>query len=199
MVMDAYKVRSTSMPRNPSVLTPSSINRPHCQVLFVDCFSSWLGQYELDRRDRESAGERPHGHIHGDDAQLRVPDREATGISGQLCLVWYIHHRDCITMVKRAPKRLKTQPEGEAGPSRLPSPRLFHPFRALGFVCDHVPISIFVHQAKGALAVPHVNILTSVGRSWLMWEAGRMGLVFVGKPKSRQAVRCEVRASAQLP
>lgn len=87
-------------------------------------------------------------------------------------------------MPKRAPKRLKTQAqaevEPEAGPSRLPSPRLFHPFRALGFVCDHVPISIFVHQAKGALAVPHVNILTSVGRSWMMWEGGRMGLVFVG-------------------
>ena len=100
-------------------------------------------------------------------------------------------------MPKRAPKRLKTQPDAEAsttnktaittsaqaGPSssRIPSPRLFHPFRALGFVCDHVPISIHVHQAKGALATPHVNILTSVGRSWLMWEAGRMGLVFVGK------------------
>lgn len=98
-------------------------------------------------------------------------------------------------MPKRAPKRLKTQPEPEAqtlvegqataaaGPStsRLPSPRLFHPFRALGFVCDHIPISIHVHQAKGALATPHVNILTSVGRSWLMWDAGRMTLVFVGK------------------
>ena len=89
-------------------------------------------------------------------------------------------------MPKRAPKRLKTHAqaqadaEPQAGPSRLPTPRLFHPFRALGFVCDHVPISIFVHQAKGALAVPHVNILTSVGRSWMMWEGGRMGLVFVG-------------------
>lgn len=92
-------------------------------------------------------------------------------------------------MPKRAPKRFKAQAETtetdtEAGPSKLPtsipSPRLFHPFRALGFVCDHVPISIFTHSAKGALSVPHVNIVTSVGKSWMMWEAGRMGLVFVG-------------------
>lgn len=93
-------------------------------------------------------------------------------------------------MPKRAPKRFKAQTEEEkvataaqAGPSTIsskPSPRLFHPFRALGFVCDHVPISIFTHSAKGALSVPHVNIVTSVGRSWMMWEAGRMGLVFVG-------------------
>jgi U3 small nucleolar RNA-associated protein 21 len=41
-------------------------------------------------------------------------------------------------------------------------------------------MSIFTHSAKGALSVPHVNIVTSVGRSWMMWEAGRMGLVFVG-------------------
>ena len=89
-------------------------------------------------------------------------------------------------MPKRAPKRFKAQvddgkSEAQAGPSTLkPSPRLFHPFRALGFVCDHVPMSIFTHSAKGALSVPHVNIVTSVGRSWMMWEAGRMGLVFVG-------------------
>jgi U3 small nucleolar RNA-associated protein 21 len=91
-------------------------------------------------------------------------------------------------MPKRAPKRFKAQTEDEkaaaadqAGPSTSkPSPRLFHPFRALGFVCDHVPMSIFTHSAKGALSVPHVNIVTSVGRSWMMWEAGRMGLVFVG-------------------
>jgi hypothetical protein len=104
-------------------------------------------------------------------------------------------------MPKRAPKRFKAQNEAEqgvgvvaeAGPSTLsaPSPRLFHPFRALGFVCDHVPISIFTHSAKGALSVPHVNIVTSVGRSWMMWEAGRMGLVFVGMFYIRSQKDCD--------
>jgi U3 small nucleolar RNA-associated protein 21 len=97
-------------------------------------------------------------------------------------------------MPKRAPKRFKAQAEPEtdltsqAGPSKLPAPRLFHPFRALGFVCDHVPMSIFTHSAKGALSTPHVNIVTSVGRSWMMWEAGRMGLVFVGQSLHEGAV-----------
>ena len=57
--------------------------------------------------------------------------------------------------------------------------RLYAPFRALGHVTNHVPFSMFVHSPKGALAKPSVNLVTSVGRSWMMWEAGRMGLLFV--------------------
>lgn len=70
-----------------------------------------------------------------------------------------------------------------AGPSQ-PKPaagRLFAPFRALGYVTNHVPFSMFVHTPKGALAKPTINIVTSVGRSWMMWDAARMTLVFVGK------------------
>lgn len=84
-------------------------------------------------------------------------------------------------MTRRNAKRQKAEPiQPEAGPSK-PRTNLFAPFRALGFVSDHVPFSMFVHTAKGALATPHVNLVTSVGRSWMMWEAGRMGLVFVGE------------------
>ncbi|WRT67784.1 uncharacterized protein IL334_004758 [Kwoniella shivajii] len=72
-----------------------------------------------------------------------------------------------------------------AGPSK-PSPRLFAPFRALGHVTDHVPYAMFVHTPQGALATPTVNITTSVGRSWLMWDAARMTLVFAGPDAGAQ-------------
>ncbi|WWD04860.1 hypothetical protein V865_002931 [Kwoniella europaea PYCC6329] len=72
-----------------------------------------------------------------------------------------------------------------AGPSK-PTPRLFAPFRALGHVTDHVPYAMFVHTPQGALATPTVNITTSVGRSWLMWDAARMTLVFAGPDAGAQ-------------
>ncbi|ODO10103.1 hypothetical protein I350_02331 [Cryptococcus amylolentus CBS 6273] len=70
-----------------------------------------------------------------------------------------------------------------AGPSTSQQPstgRLFAPFRALGYVTDEIPFAMFVHTPNGALATPTVNVTTSVGRSWLMWDAARMTLVFAG-------------------
>lgn len=66
-------------------------------------------------------------------------------------------------------------------PAPLPQSRLFAPFRALGFVSDDVPFSMFVHTPKGALAKPTIHIVSSVGRSWLMWDAERMTLLFAGE------------------
>jgi len=63
----------------------------------------------------------------------------------------------------------------------LPQSRLFAPFRALGYVSDDVPFSMFVHTPKGALAKPTIHIVSSVGRSWLMWDADRMTLLFAGE------------------
>ncbi|KAK4689525.1 hypothetical protein P7C73_g546, partial [Tremellales sp. Uapishka_1] len=87
-------------------------------------------------------------------------------------------------MPSRPNKKAKeSQRQPQAGPSTtaaIAQPRLFAPFRALGFISDHVPFALQVHSAKGALAVPAVNIVTCLGRSWAMWDAGRMGLVFVG-------------------
>ncbi|KLT38876.1 putative WD-repeat protein [Cutaneotrichosporon oleaginosum] len=39
---------------------------------------------------------------------------------------------------------------------------------------------MFVHTTKGALAKPTVHLVTSVGRSWLQWDAERMRLLFAG-------------------
>ena len=71
----------------------------------------------------------------------------------------------------------------QAGPSK-PSPstaRLFQPFRALGYVTNHVPFAMWVHTPRGALAKPAINIVTSVGKSWMMWNADKITLLFVGK------------------
>lgn len=69
-------------------------------------------------------------------------------------------------------------PPQHAGPSN-PTPRLFAPFRALGLVCNALPFAMFVHTPSGALAQPTVNLVTSVGTSWMMWDMAGMTLVFV--------------------
>jgi U3 small nucleolar RNA-associated protein 21 len=37
-----------------------------------------------------------------------------------------------------------------------------------------------VRSTKGALKGPNVNIVSCLGRSWAMWDAGKMNLLFVG-------------------
>jgi U3 small nucleolar RNA-associated protein 21 len=85
--------------------------------------------------------------------------------------------------ISKKRKKQKTAGQAVAGPSKSSSPtgRLFAPFRALGYVTNHIPFAMFVHATKGALAKPTVNIVTSVGKSWMMWDAAKMTLVFVGK------------------
>ena len=73
-----------------------------------------------------------------------------------------------------------TKPKALTKPGHAGS-RLFAPFRALGFVTNHVPFSMFVHTPNGALATPTVHVVTSVGRSWMMWDMAKMTLVFVGE------------------
>lgn len=87
-------------------------------------------------------------------------------------------------MPPRPNKRTKKELNGVAPApaiSPLAQSRLFAPFRALGYITDHVPFSMFVHTPKGALAKPTVHVVTSVGRSWLMWDAERMTLLFAGE------------------
>lgn len=86
--------------------------------------------------------------------------------------------------VKKAKPASDATATAKAGPSTPAPPsssRIFAPFRALGYVCNHVPFAMFVHVPKGALATPAVQVVVSVGRSWMMWDAGRMTLLFVGK------------------
>ncbi|KAL1735373.1 Utp21 specific WD40 associated putative domain-containing protein [Schizophyllum commune] len=62
------------------------------------------------------------------------------------------------------------------------SPRLFAPFRALGIITNHVPFALQARSHKGAVDGPRVHLLTSVGRSYALWEANKMTLLFVGTP-----------------
>ena len=73
------------------------------------------------------------------------------------------------------------KPSASGGPKKIGASRLFAPFRALGYITNHVPFSMFVHTPQGALAIPTVNVVTSVGRSWMMWDMAKMTLVFVGQ------------------
>jgi U3 small nucleolar RNA-associated protein 21 len=57
---------------------------------------------------------------------------------------------------------------------------LFAPFRALGFVTNHVPFVLQVRTHKGASQGPRVHIITCLGRAWALWEGGKMTLLFVG-------------------
>ncbi|KAL1663266.1 Utp21 specific WD40 associated putative domain-containing protein [Schizophyllum commune] len=62
------------------------------------------------------------------------------------------------------------------------APRLFAPFRALGIITNHVPFALQARSHKGAVDGPRVHLLTSVGRSYAMWETNKMTLLFVGTP-----------------
>jgi U3 small nucleolar RNA-associated protein 21 len=59
--------------------------------------------------------------------------------------------------------------------------RLFTPFRALGVITNHVPLALQTRSAKN-VDQPVVNVVTSLGKSWAMWDAaGSLRLLFVGK------------------
>lgn len=81
-----------------------------------------------------------------------------------------------------APPKKRTRNEvlvpRDPGPSS--QPRLFAPFRALGLVANHVPFVMQTRSFKGATDGPRIHILTSTGKSWMMWEGGKMTLLFVG-------------------
>ncbi|TRM62583.1 Utp21 specific WD40 associated putative domain-containing protein [Schizophyllum amplum] len=81
------------------------------------------------------------------------------------------------TMDTRSRKRVRR----ESQPAAV-SPQLFAPFRALGIITNHVPFALQARSHKGAVDGPRVHLLTSVGRSWALWEGGKMGLLFVGEP-----------------
>lgn len=59
-------------------------------------------------------------------------------------------------------------------------PRLFVPFRALGLITNHIPFVLQTRSHKGATDGPRIHLLTCLGKSWALWEGGKMGLLFVG-------------------
>lgn len=61
------------------------------------------------------------------------------------------------------------------------APRLFAPFRALGIITNHIPFYLQTRSHKGATDGPRIHIITCLGKSWALWEGGKMTLLFVGE------------------
>jgi len=74
----------------------------------------------------------------------------------------------------------KKRKQTESGSSKGDNRRLFAPFRALGFITNHVPFAMQVRSYKGATGAPRVHILTCLGRAWAEFEGEKMKLLFVG-------------------
>jgi U3 small nucleolar RNA-associated protein 21 len=79
-----------------------------------------------------------------------------------------------------APPRKKVKHDKTGTPSISPSRRLFVPFRALGFVINHVPFSVQTRSTRGSSALPRIHIVTCLGKAWAMWEGDKMTLQFIG-------------------
>ncbi len=51
---------------------------------------------------------------------------------------------------------------------------------ALGLITNHIPFVLQTRSHKGATDGPKVHLLTCLGKSWALWEGGKMTLLFVG-------------------
>src|SRR4051812_32410299 len=78
------------------------------------------------------------------------------------------------------PRKRLRQDETPAPSTKTKEPRLFVPFRALGLITNHIPFILQTRSYKGATDGPRIHILTCLGRSWALWEGGKMTLLFVG-------------------
>lgn len=90
------------------------------------------------------------------------------------------------------PEGVKERPQKRIRTSKKPAPsktaqkssgdtRLFAPFRALGLVTNHLPFYLQARSYKGATEGPRIHLLTCLGKSWALWEGGKMTLLFVGE------------------
>ncbi|KAF8844502.1 Utp21-domain-containing protein [Paxillus ammoniavirescens] len=98
------------------------------------------------------------------------------------------------TIEDRPRKRTRTFPKHKSTKSTQKSSneaRLFAPFRALGLITNHIPLYLQTRSQKGATEGPRLHILTCLGRSWALWEGGKMGLLFVG-PEAEHQISCLV-------
>ncbi|KAJ3492092.1 hypothetical protein NLI96_g199 [Meripilus lineatus] len=79
------------------------------------------------------------------------------------------------------PPRKRIRVEESTKSSKSTGPRLFAPFRALGLITNHVPFALQTRSFKGSTEGPRLHILTCLGKSWALWEGGKMTLLFVGQ------------------
>ncbi|PPQ86912.1 hypothetical protein CVT25_009798 [Psilocybe cyanescens] len=77
-------------------------------------------------------------------------------------------------------KRLRQEESTISTEKTNREPRLFVPFRALGLITNHIPFVLQTRSHKGSTDGPRIHLLTCLGKSWALWEGGKMGLLFVG-------------------
>ncbi|KAF8635533.1 hypothetical protein AX17_003916 [Amanita inopinata Kibby_2008] len=87
------------------------------------------------------------------------------------------------------PRKRQRQDVTELPTREFKEQRLFVPFRALGLITNHVPFVLQTRSHKGATDGPRIHILTCLGRSWALWEGGKMTLLFVG-PDAPEPISC---------
>jgi hypothetical protein len=86
-----------------------------------------------------------------------------------------------------------------ASPAPTRSPALFAPFRSLGHISTSVPFALLSRSNKFA-DKPSLTVLTSLGKSWALWEGEGLRLLFVGTffLSSRVASSPRVGAGTEL-
>lgn len=84
-------------------------------------------------------------------------------------------------MVQEREKRARAE-EAPATPPRSLIERapLYAPFRMLGCITNGTPFVLQARFGGKDAQTPDVNLITSVGDAWAMWNADRMTLLFVG-------------------
>lgn len=91
--------------------------------------------------------------------------------------------------MSRPTKRARVVPaQGDRAPTSSSAATkrepLFAPFRSLGHVSTGVPL-VVQSRASKYLDKPAITLITSLGRSWAMWDGHSMKLLFVGEPTRR--------------
>ncbi|KIK30971.1 hypothetical protein PISMIDRAFT_127201 [Pisolithus microcarpus 441] len=89
----------------------------------------------------------------------------------------------------RKKTRTSSKRKSTKSTQRTTEPRLFAPFRALGLITNEIPFCMQTRSHKGATDGPRVHILTCLGKSWALWEGGKMTLLFVG-PEVQDPISC---------
>ncbi|TFK30167.1 Utp21-domain-containing protein [Coprinopsis marcescibilis] len=91
--------------------------------------------------------------------------------------------------VSTPPPRKRLRTTATATKRAQNEPRLFVPFRALGLITNHLPFVLQTRSFKGATEGPRIHILTCLGKSWALWEGGKMTLLFAG-PNAPEQISC---------
>lgn len=73
---------------------------------------------------------------------------------------------------------------------------LFAPFRSLGHVSTGMPL-VVQSRASKYLDKPAITLITSLGRSWAMWDGHSMKLLFVGECTSINTIDWQTAADSE--